>query len=207
MSISNIETNPLGPDTVTEVDPDDGHASAGDNGGGQETEWLQTARRHMDPLATALSHLGVGRSRDVTQSPGYEGLLTDPEAPFTMRDVSTGTRERPERWIHDQALQVRQVLATNANNDQWTLIAGAAPVRIVAQRPERLGLILQNIGGFPLYIGSTQSKARAGMGGFLMPDASVVNLTASCEWWAAAGPDDDAIIAWLDQFRTDNVGN
>lgn len=211
MSITHIEDDPLDqhPDTVTIADPKH-DPDAGDEGGGvdnDESDYYGRARRHIDPFGTALLRLGVGRSRELDQHPGYEGLMaghTDPDAPFRAGPLTTGTDTRPERWTHDQALQVRQLLATDATNDQWSLVAAAAPVQIVPRRPERMGIIFQNVGGFELWIGTTQSKARPGMGGFLMPPASVVNVTASCEWWASAGPDDDAIIAWLDQFRTDN---
>lgn len=208
MSIGPIDTNPYGDDTTTEVDPV--HDATVDQGGGVDTDestYFGRARRHVDPLGTALMRLGVGRSRELDRHAGYEGLLADPHAanpdvPFRARDLTTGTDARPERWTHDEALQVRELSPTDFDTNQYVLQTAA--VSVAPKRPERLTIILENIGSAPLNVGRSQVKARNG--GFVIPAGGYVMLKAVGEIWACALDAAPTTLCVLEQWRTDNPG-
>lgn len=231
MSISHIENYPTQPpeDAVETVDPADDLAP--DPGTGQvdhdESDYYGRARRHVDPLGTALERLGVGRSREMDRHGGYEGLMTgregapDPDAPFRARDagrLTTGTEQRSDRWVHDEALQVRQLLANRFIVTRIPFPAGAAgqvPQQIAPERPERISVQIQILGAgavtaLPCFIGpSGPSVAASGyplfssdQNGNQMPP-NVFYMTSEL-WMIAAGDAAATVIHVLETLRSDS---
>jgi hypothetical protein len=224
MSIGHIENYPTQPpeDMVETVDPKhDETLELSPGVDTDETEYFRRARRHIDPLGKALSGLGVGRSRELDQHPGYEGLLTDPrtaqdpDAPFRNSDLasmSSGTTQRSDRWVHDQALQVRQLLATGFLVSRFTFPAsplGLVPQLILPRRPERMSLTISTIVANPVYIGPSGSVSPSsgfpiygadGNGNLLPP----VPFVVTGEIWGCGDGINPIVAFVLETLRSDN---
>lgn len=191
MSITNVETMPEGQDIVAVNDPGQDAVDPQPNPG-------------TDTLAPdALTHIGAhGRGRDVRNHPSMDRMPGS-----TARDAGTGTVRDPERYIHDQALQVRQLLPTRWDVTPVALAAGN-PVQLVPVRPERMGVQVFNNGPATVYIGPMLGKAGVFSGWPLLPGASQV-IDSLDQVWASIDPVSGASadVRVLETWRTDNTGN
>lgn len=222
MSIGHIENYPTQPpaDAVEEVDPEhDPNVEVGPGVDTDETSYYGRARRHVDPLGTALLRLGVGRGRELDRHPGYEGLMArpgaaDPDAPFRSRDqaaMTTGTEQRSDRWVHDEALQVRQLIPTGFSTNNYVLptpAGGISPaVQVAWKRPERMTIVLYNFGAANAFIANSQAGLAST--GFLLLSGSSLSLDVTAEIWAKSDPAgvSPATLYVMEQYRSDNAAS
>lgn len=201
-TIESIETNTRGTDTVDITDPLD--TPEIEPGPGHDIEpWIPSAASapaHVDPLGTALTHLGVGHTRELDRHGSVEDAqrLDESFAEF-------GSEERPERWVHDQALQVAQLMPTGFGVNQYVLTT-VAPVKIAEQRRERLTLVLQNFGANTIYVGPNIGSAVPGIGWPIIA-GGLFSTDVMCELYASVVAGAPSVLATWDQFRTDNKGS
>lgn len=188
MSITRAETNPNGDDRVVMTDP------------GTEAGMQEPIPENQDAI-DALTHVpGAGAGRDVRRREDYDVRVpgdSDPDAAFS------GTHDTPERWVHDEALQVRQLLPTN----HFAIAASLSPAPITVVPANSLRMetrILNNDAANTAYIGSTYSNALPGVGYPLLPGKEIVltsqaDIVASC-----SGASCD--LRTLVSVRSDNRG-
>ena len=191
MSIQGIETNPVDKDRVHMADPGTDAVAEPDEG------------TDVVPTADAITHMhGHGRTRDVRNHPDY---VFQERA---ERDVFSGTEHAPERWIHDEALQVRELVPTQWDTTPVT-VSSAVAVQLLAGKNERKLLTVKNRGPGVAYIGPTQVKASPVAGFPLGVNESVTFENLSSMWCSVdtSGGATTADVRVLETWRTDNRGN
>lgn len=118
----------------------------------------------------------------------------DPDAAF-----GTGTKERPDRWTRDDALQVRQLVPTSLSTTQVTVTAQASA--IIPERPERMTVIIRNTGTQTAYLGP--NAAVNINSGFPLMAGEILHLDATTGLNAVCASGLSTTLAILDQLRTD----
>jgi len=199
MSINHIEDYPTGDDAVDFSDPVAEEGVTEPNPG--------TDTLHVDPDAGSITHMDHAKGRDWRLMDVFESDESiDPDAAFGNKNLYSGTDDAQERWVHDDALQVRQLVPTSFGTGQWSLTSSVA-VNVAPARRERMTIILSNIGSFPVYVSNQQSMATP-TSGFPIPAGGVLHLDALTAVWASVNTTlGNSTLAVLDQFRTDNRGN
>lgn len=203
-----IPDNPTGQDQTTMDDPEpppEAQPAPGsaaitmDAESGAITHIPQDTRGRLMSLPDLL-----GFARTGTWDKHGHGEKPGPDS--SAASAMTGTRDRPERWTRDDALQVRQLAPTSFASNQVTTPVNGSATQLAPERPERMTIIIQNIDAAnSVYIGSSSSVNA--MSGFPIPAGGVLHLDATCGLHvssaAVAGVSPAVTVAILDQFRTD----
>lgn len=202
MTINAVEQTPDGPDIVHTADP--GTDAIAEPTGPEVAGGIDS-----------ITHVPSARRPSASDHPAFAGMgVTTTHHKRNRRSVPdidkvlTGTVNEPERAIHDEAVQVRQLLPNSWDVHAIPVVAGQVPVQLLVKRPERITYEIYNNGPATLYIAPSYPKCSL-QNGRPLPSGASFTMNSFGEVFAVAdaGTGASADVRVTETWRTDNGGN